>query len=76
MESTSSNFPMLAQAEQTVTLSHADGFTQVVNTVTYHLKYGWLGQLIDPPMFRPIVRSAAGGFVGSLAKEAQQPGTG
>lgn len=69
-EARSSNFPMLGQAVQTVTLTDAGQSTHVVNNVTYNLKFGWLGRLIDPVMFRPIVKGAAQGFVDSLATNA------
>ena len=68
----SSNFPLLARAEQVVTLRAAGNTTHVQNTVTYTLKYGWLGRIIDPIMFRPIVKGGVEGFVDSLAARAQQ----
>lgn len=63
---TESNFPMLATAEQTVTLRPEVEHTMVENSVTYDLKYGVLGKIADPIMFRRVVVGANEGFLASL----------
>ena len=66
-----SNFPMLASAEQTVTLVPEGAGTRVDNLVEYQLSGGPVGRFMDRIMFNRVVVGANEGFVAALKKAAE-----